>query len=76
MMMNTTLAQLRELKLAGMVAAIEEQVSAGTGSALCFEERLALMVDREVQWILDLGKLIRVSNQCLKRFIGMDNFFS
>ena len=48
MMMNTTLAQLRDLKLAGMVAAIEEQLSAGAGSALCFEERLALMVDREV----------------------------
>ena len=47
-MMNTTLAQLRDLKLAGRVAAIEEQVSAGTGSALCFEERLALMGDREV----------------------------
>ena len=48
MMMNTTLAQLRDLKLAGMVAAIEEQLSAGASSALCFEERVALMVDREV----------------------------
>ena len=42
MMMNTTLAQLRDLKLAGMVAAIEEQLSAGASSALCFEERVAL----------------------------------
>ena len=48
MMMNNTLAQLRELKLAGMAAAIEEQLSGTASTALCFEERLALMVDREV----------------------------
>ena len=48
MMMNNTLAQLRELKLEGMVAAIEEQLSTGATGALSFEERLALMVDREV----------------------------
>ena len=48
MMMNNTLAQLRELKLVGMVAAVEEQLSSSTSTALCFEERLALLVDREV----------------------------
>lgn len=48
MMMNNTLAQLRELKLAGMVSAVEEQLSNSASTALCFEERLALMVDREV----------------------------
>ena len=48
MMMNNTLAQLRELKLAGMALAIEEQLSSSASTALCFEERLALMVDREV----------------------------
>ena len=48
MMMNNTLAQLRDLKLAGMVCAIEEQLSGGASTALSFEERLALMVDREV----------------------------
>lgn len=48
MMMNNTLAQLRELKLAGMVSAVEEQLSSSASTALCFEERLALMVDREV----------------------------
>ena len=48
MMMNNTLAQLRELKLAGMASAIEEQLSSSASTALCFEERLALMVDREV----------------------------
>ena len=48
MMMNNTLAQLRELKLAGMAAAVEEQLCSSASTALCFEERLALMVDREV----------------------------
>ena len=48
MMINNTLAQLRELKLAGMASAVEEQLSSSASTTLCFEERLALMVDREV----------------------------
>ncbi len=48
MMLNNTLARLRELRLAGMVAAIEEQATHSGSSALGFEERLALLVDREV----------------------------
>lgn len=48
MMLNDTLARLRELRLAGMVAAIEEQATSSSCSALGFEERLALMVDREM----------------------------
>ncbi len=50
MMMNNTLAQLSELKLAGMAAAIEEQLSSSASTTLSFEERLALMVDREVHY--------------------------
>ena len=48
MMMNNTLAQLRDLKLVGMASAIEEQLSSNASTTLSFEERLALMVDREV----------------------------
>jgi len=48
MMMNNTLAQLRELKLVGMATAVEEQLSSSASTGLSFEERLALMVDREV----------------------------
>ena len=48
MMMNNTLAQLRELKLVGMATAVEEQLSSTASTALSFEERLALMVDRKV----------------------------
>jgi DNA replication protein DnaC len=48
MMLNDTLTRLRELRLAGMAAAIEEQATNSASSALGFEERLALVVDREV----------------------------
>ncbi len=47
-MMNTTLSQLRELKLAGFAQALEEQLGAAGTAVLSFEERLALLVDREV----------------------------
>jgi DNA replication protein DnaC len=48
MMMNNTLAQLRDLKLAGFALALEEQLAAAGTTGLSFEERLALLVDREV----------------------------
>jgi len=48
MILNDTLTRLRELRLAGMAAAIEEQSTSSASSALPFEERLALIVDREV----------------------------
>jgi DNA replication protein DnaC len=49
MMMHTTLTQLRELKLEGLAGALEEQLTQASMSALSFEERLALLIDREVQ---------------------------
>ena len=48
MMMQQTLAQLRALKLEGLVAGLEEQMTQAGMSAMSFEERLALLVDREV----------------------------
>ena len=42
-MMNTTLEQLRSLKLAGMATALQEQLAQANLSALSFEERLALL---------------------------------
>jgi DNA replication protein DnaC len=48
MMINHTLAQLRELKLAGFAGALEAQLAQPGVSTLSFEERLALLVDREV----------------------------
>lgn len=48
MMMNTTLAQLKQLKLAGMASGLQEQLAQPGMAGMGFEERLALLVDREV----------------------------
>ena len=48
MMMNTTLDQLRGLRLETMAQALEQQLRTGGMAAMSFEERLALLVDREV----------------------------
>jgi DNA replication protein DnaC len=48
MMMHTTLAQLRSLKLDGLATGLEEQLAQASMAAMSFEERLALLIDREV----------------------------
>ena len=48
MMMQTTLNQLRGLRLETMAQALEQQLSQSGICAMSFEERLALLVDREV----------------------------
>lgn len=48
MMMHTTLTQLRSLKLDGLATGLEEQLAQPGMAALSFEERVALLVDREV----------------------------
>jgi DNA replication protein DnaC len=59
MMMHTTLAQLRALKLDGMATGMEEQLTLASMAALSFEERLTLLVDREVHCRRD-RKLLRL----------------
>lgn len=48
MMMHATIAQLRTLKLDGLAMSPEQQLTQPGINALSFEERLALLVDREV----------------------------
>jgi DNA replication protein DnaC len=48
MMTQQTLTQLRSLKLSGMADALQEQLTQPSMSAMSFEERMALLVDREV----------------------------
>jgi hypothetical protein len=48
MMTQQTLTQLRSLKLGGMGDALQEQLTQPSMSSLSFEERLAMLVDREV----------------------------
>ena len=50
MMMNTTLDQLRALKLLGMAAGLQDQLTSAGMACMSFEERTALLVEREVHW--------------------------
>lgn len=47
MLMHPTLDQLRALRLDGMAKALEEQLQSAGIDDLCFEDRLALLIDRE-----------------------------
>ena len=59
MMMHTTLTQLRTLKLDGLAAGLEDQLIQPGMAGMSFEERLALLVDREIHCRND-RKLVRL----------------
>jgi DNA replication protein DnaC len=68
-----TLDQLRGLRLDGMVHALTDQASSTAAAALGFEERLALLVQREIDWrdgkrltrLLKAAKL-KVASACIE----------
>lgn len=66
MMMHTTLAQLRSLKLEGLAAGLEEQLAQPGMGALSFEERVALLVERELHCRNDRKLLRLLKNARLK----------
>ncbi len=66
MMMHTTLAQLRSLKLDGLAAGLEEQLAQPGMGALSFEERVALLVEREMHCRNDRKLLRLLKNARLK----------
>lgn len=73
MLNEHTLSQLRALRLDGMIHAIEEQARSTAACALSFEERLSLIVQREITWrddrrlqrLLKAAKL-KVSEACVE----------
>lgn len=73
MLNEHTLNQLRALRLDGMVAALNDAATHITASELPFEQRLALLVQREVDWrdskrlerLLKAARL-KVSSACLE----------
>ncbi len=73
MLNEHTLNQLRSLRLDGMVRAIEEQATSTAATALGFDERLTLLVQREIAWrddkrvarLLKAAKL-KVSVACIE----------
>jgi DNA replication protein DnaC len=50
MLLEQTVRTLKSLRLPGMAAAFEEQHTSAATSALSFDERFALLVDREQTW--------------------------
>lgn len=50
MLIQHTLTQLKSLKLDGMARALEEQQIMPASQALAFEDRLGLLVEREIVW--------------------------
>lgn len=66
MMMHATLAQLRALKLDGLAVGLEEQMGQPGMAGMSFEERIALLVDREVNCRNDRKLLRLLKNAHLK----------
>jgi DNA replication protein DnaC len=63
MLNEQTLTQLRTLRLDGMVAALTDHASSSAATELRFEERLALLVQREIDWRDDkrLARLLKAA---------------
>ena len=73
MLEQHTLDQLRGLRLDGMIAALADTGAQSAAAALPFEQRLALLVQRELDWrdgkrvarLLKAAKL-KVSSACVE----------
>ena len=73
MLNEHTLDQLRGLRLDGMVHALSDQATSAAASELAFDERLAMLVQREIDWrdgkrlarLLKAAKL-KVASACIE----------
>ena len=66
MLLNPTLEKLRALRLTGMVQALEEQRQQNDIVSLSFEDRLALLVERQWLWQENRGLAIRLKTAQFK----------
>ncbi len=73
MLNEQTITQLRTLRLDGMARALQDEAVSTAAAALPFEQRLALLVQREVDWrddkrvdrLLKAARL-KVSGACIE----------
>jgi DNA replication protein DnaC len=63
MLLHHTLERLHEMRLRGMAEALEEQLETSAAGDLSFEDRLGLLVEREMTWRDDrrLQRLLQVA---------------
>ena len=73
MLLHPTLQSLRGMKLDGMAQALQEQLELGHGKELEFEERFALLVDREVIHRQNKGFDRRLRNAKLKHNASLED---
>jgi DNA replication protein DnaC len=66
MLLNPTLEKLRALRLTGLAQALEEQRQQTDIAALSFEDRLALLVERQWLWQENRGLAIRLKTAQFK----------
>jgi len=61
-MIHPTIETLRRLRLTGMAKALEEQQGLPDCDRLSFDERLAMLVDREAgnAWLIGRARAVRV----------------
>jgi DNA replication protein DnaC len=75
-----TLDQLKNLRLDGMVAALNDQATSSAAAELGFEDRLSMLVQREIDWrddkrltrLLKAAKL-KVSSACIEDIIWRES---
>jgi hypothetical protein len=78
MLTEHTLTQLRGLRLDGMLHALQDPALGSTAAALPFDERLSMLVQREVDWRDDrrVARLLKaarlkVSTACIEVKVGV-----
>ena len=80
MLTSHTLDQLKNLRLDGMLAALTDQATSSAAAELGFEDRLSMLVQREIDWrddkrvqrLLKAAKL-KVSSACIEDILWRDS---
>lgn len=80
MIATHTLDQLKTLRLDGMAAALDDQATSSAAAALGFDDRLALLVQREIDWrdgkrlarLLKAARL-KVGSACIEDILWRDS---
>ncbi|MGO9199782.1 MAG: IS21-like element helper ATPase IstB [Limisphaerales bacterium] len=73
MLYTQTIAQLQALRLEGMVQALEEQRRQNDIAGLDFEDRLAMLVERQWLWRENRGLAVRLKNAQFKLTASLED---